>query len=284
MSQTTSRSRSSRRLASRRFGQASAASRRYLTLFVLAALVVSFVFSLIFGARSESRAAEERKASRNAAKESATTPAKAGKPRSSGHGDAIQTARNLGKAYYEQGKYAEAIAEFQKVMASGRAVAADHLDLGMSMIQANNLDAALGELTTAKQMDPKLTAIDYNLGILYKRELRYPDAEATLKRVVEADPSDPAAWFNLGTVYSAQRRLPEALDAHQHVLRMGFGRGQNFYVASLFHTFTILTRLKRTDEAQKVLKIHERLRDKVPNISLQNPALEGGKYGAVLAA
>ena len=166
MSQTTFRSRSLRRLVSWRLGRARAASLCYPAPLLLAALVASFVFSLIFGARSESRAAEERKASRNAAKESATTPAKASKPRSSGHGDAIQTARNLGKAYYEQGKYAEAIAEFQKVMASGRAVAADHLDLGMSMIQANNLDAALGELTTAKQMDPKLTAIDYNLGIL----------------------------------------------------------------------------------------------------------------------
>ena len=57
--------------------------------------------------------------------------------------DALWHHRNLGKAYYEQGKYPEAIAEFQKVAASGRAVAADHLDLGMSLVQANNLDAAL---------------------------------------------------------------------------------------------------------------------------------------------
>jgi len=201
---------------------------------------------------------------------------------SAGPSATIQTARNLGKAYYEQGKYAESIAEFQKVTGSGHALATDHLDLGMALVQANNLDAALGEMTTAKQMDPKLTAIDYNLGILYKRELRYPDAEAALKHVVEADPHDPAAWFNLGDVYSAERKLPEALDTYEHVLNMGFGHGQNFYVASLFHAFTILTRLKRPAEAQKMLKIHEEFRDKVPNLSLQNPALEGGKYGAIL--
>ena len=34
----------------------------------------------------------------------------------------LQTARNVGKAYYEQGKYPEAIAEFKKVMASGHAL------------------------------------------------------------------------------------------------------------------------------------------------------------------
>jgi TolA-binding protein len=193
----------------------------------------------------------------------------------------VQTLRNVGKAYYEQGKYVEAIGEFQKVIALGQALATDHLNLGLALMQGNKLDEALGLLTTAKQMDPKLVAADYNLGILFKRELRYPDAEAALKRVIEADPRDPAAWFNLGTVYFAQRKLEDALQAHQHVVEMGFGRGQNFYVASLFHSFTTLVRLKRQQEAQKFLKIHEKMRDAVPGISLQNPALEGGKYGTI---
>jgi len=194
----------------------------------------------------------------------------------------LQALRNIGKAYYEQGKYFEATEEFQKIVASGHALATDHLNLGLALMQANKLNEALGELTTAHQMDAHLVAADFNLGILYKRELRYPDAEATLKRVIAADGEDPSAWFNLGTVYFAERKLEDCLDAHHHVIEMGFGRGQNFYVASLFHTFTVLVRLKRQDEAQKVLKQHERMRDKVPNISLQNPALEGGKYGAIL--
>jgi hypothetical protein len=63
---------------------------------------------------------------------------------------------------------------------------------------------------------------------------------------------------------------------------MGFGRGQNFYVAATFHVFTILTRLKRPEEAQQFLKINQSLRDKVPNISIQYPALEAGRYGAII--
>ncbi len=194
----------------------------------------------------------------------------------------IQTRRNIGKAYYEQGKYPEATGEFQKVIASAQALASDHLNMGLALMQANKLDEALGELTTSRQMDPKLLAADYNLGILFKRELRYPDAEAALKRVTEADPNDPAAWFNLGTVYFAQKKLEQAMDAHRQVVNMGLGRGQNFYVASLFHSFTILIRLNQKAEAERILKVHEKMRDKVPGISLQNPALEGGKYGAIL--
>jgi FG-GAP-like repeat/Tetratricopeptide repeat len=194
----------------------------------------------------------------------------------------LQRFRNLGKAYYEQGKYDDAVEQFEKVVGSGQAFATDHLNLGLALLEDNQLDPALGELTTAWQMDPKLLAARYALGVLYKHEQRYPDAEAELKHVAGADPSDPASWFNLGTVYFAEKRLPQALDAFQRVVQMGFGRAQNFYVAGTFHLFTILTRLGRTGEAGKYLKLNRAFRDKVPNISIQYPALEAGRYGVIV--
>ena len=206
----------------------------------------------------------------------------AAKARPSLNGAALQTYRNLGKAYYEQGKYTLAAAEFQKVVKSGYAAATDYMDLGLAFTQSNQLDPALAALTTAKQMAPRLIAIDYNLGILYKRELHYGPAETEFKKVLAADPEDPASWFNLGTVYFAERKMDLALEAHEHLNKMGFARGQNFYVASLFRTFTILVRLGRRDEAEKMLKLHQKYSDALPSISLQSPALEKGKYGAVL--
>jgi Flp pilus assembly protein TadD len=194
----------------------------------------------------------------------------------------LQTWRNVGKAYYEQGKYTEAAEQFQKVVKSGHAVATDYLDLGLAYTQANNLNAALAALTTARQMAPKLVAVDYNLGILYKRELHYGPAEEAFKKVLAADPDDPASLFNLGTVYFAERKLELALQAHERLNKMGFERGQNFYVASLFRTFTLLVRMGRRPEAQKMLELHKEYSDKVPSIALQSPALEKGKYGAVL--
>jgi len=194
----------------------------------------------------------------------------------------VQRLRNLGKAYYEQGKYDDAVAQFEKAVGAGQAFATDHLDLGLALLQDNQLDQALGELATAKRMDPRLLAIHYNLGVLFKREQRYPDAEAELKHVVDADPADPAAWFNLGTVFFAEKQLPEALAAFERVTGMGFGRAQNFYVAATFHVFTILTRLRRPEDAQKYLKLNQAFRDKVPSISIQYPALEAGRYGAII--
>lgn len=194
----------------------------------------------------------------------------------------VQRFRNLGKAYYEQGKYDDAVAQFEKVVGGGDAFATDHLDLGLALLQDNQLDQALAELTTARQMDARLLAVHYNLGVLYKRELRYPDAEAEFRHVTASDPTDPAAWFNLGAVCFAEKKLPEALDAFERVTAMGFGRGQNFYVAATFHVFTILTRLRRPEDAQRYLKINSEFRDKVPSISIQYPALEAGRYGAII--
>lgn len=194
----------------------------------------------------------------------------------------LQTYRNLGKAYYEQGKYTLAVSQFQKVVQSGHAIATDYMDLGMAFIQSNMLNQALAALTTAKQMAPHLIAIDYNLGILYKRQLRYAPAEAQFKKVLAADPGDPASWFNIGTVYFAEHKLSLALEAYEHLNKMGFVRGQNFYVASLFRTFTTLVRLGRRAEAEKILKIHQKYADRLPSVSLQNAALSKGQYGVIL--
>ena len=61
-------------------------------------------------------------------------------------------------------KYDEAIKQFQKVvLASGMSLATDHLNLGLALMESNQLDPALGEMTTARQMDPHLVAAEYNL-------------------------------------------------------------------------------------------------------------------------
>jgi tetratricopeptide (TPR) repeat protein len=199
-------------------------------------------------------------------------------------GSQLQTYRSLGKAYYEQGEYQQAVEQLQKVVASGHAVALDHLDLAQALIQENKLNGALEELTTAKQMAPHLLAVDYNLGLLYKHELHYPQAEAELKLVTAADPSDPPTWFNLGEVYFAEHQLQPSLSAFERVVNMGYAKAQNFYVAATFHCFIILTRLRQPAEARKYLKLNMATRDKVPGISLQYPALEAGKYGEVRIA
>ena len=203
-------------------------------------------------------------------------------PRPSEGTASLATSRNLGKAYYEQANYRAALREFEKVVRSRKGTATDFFDLGLCQMQLNDFDAALGSFTTATQMDSGLVAAKYGLAILYKREMRYPDAERELREVIQKDPSDPATLFNLGSVQESQRKYEEALATYDHIIKMGFARAQNFYVVSLFRTFNALLRLKRQDKAQEYLALHQQYRDRLPSIAVAPTALEGGKYGTIL--
>ena len=207
---------------------------------------------------------------------------RAAEPRAAAVKTDVQRARNLGKAHFERGELAVARAQFASVIAAGVATAEDYLNLGIAQMRLGEYDRALGSLTTAQHMRPGMIAADYNLGLLYKRELRYPDAEAAFGRVLRADTRDAATWFNLAGVLVSESKLEKAADAYQHVLALGFARAPNFYVASLFRLFSTLNRLRRTEEAQKYLKLNEQYRTKVPDVSLLPEALENGRYGGIV--
>jgi len=57
----------------------------------------------------------------------------------------------------------------QKVAASGKALATDHLSLALAFLQSNHLDEARGELTTARQMDPKQVAAAFLFAVTAPR-------------------------------------------------------------------------------------------------------------------
>jgi len=193
----------------------------------------------------------------------------------------IQKHRNLGKAYYEQGEYALAVSELQRVLAAEGAGARDYFNAAMAYLQNGEDDPALAAFTTAKQMEPGLVEVDFGLGVLYKRQLRFPLALGAFQKVLDQDPSDPCTWFNVGAVSFSMRRNAEAENAFEKVLAMGYRRAQNFYVSALFRYASILARRGDETEAQRLFLEFEELRDITPNVSLTPTALENGNYGRI---
>ncbi|GMR24044.1 MAG: hypothetical protein BMS9Abin37_2533 [Acidobacteriota bacterium] len=193
----------------------------------------------------------------------------------------LQKHRNLGKAYYEQGEYALAVEELQKVLDAEGAGGRDYFNAAMAYLQNGEDDPALAAFTTAKQMDPGLVEVDFGLGVLYKRQLRFPLALEAFQKVLDRDQSDACTWFNVGAVSFSMRRNAEAEHAFEKVLAMGYRRAQNFYVSALFRYASILARRGDEAEAQKLFLEFEELRGITPNVSLTPTALENGKYGRI---
>jgi Flp pilus assembly protein TadD len=83
---------------------------------------------------------------------------------------------NLGQRYQEQGKYREAVEEFEKALA----------------------------------MNPNFPGAWNNLGVCYGRLRRYDDAESALKKAIGLNPEDVYAMNNLAVMFIQLNRLEDA--------------------------------------------------------------------------
>ncbi|HEY7699451.1 MAG TPA: tetratricopeptide repeat protein, partial [Vicinamibacteria bacterium] len=180
----------------------------------------------------------------------------------------LQRYRNLGKAYYERGEYALAATELEKTIGFDAVSGRDYFDLGMAYLQNQQPDRALAAFTTAGQMEPGLIEVDFGLGILHKRALRYPLALESFEKVAARDPLDPCTWYNVGAVEASMGHREKAEEAFRRVLDLGHERAQNFYVSALFRYATLLAQHGKREEAQKLFTEFERLREKTPNVAL----------------
>ena len=70
------------------------------------------------------------------------------------------------------------------------------------------------------ELNPEAAGALVNLGTIYYRQHRFPEAEKYYRQATEADPSYPLAQFNLGNLYDEQGRVVEALDHYRQALQL----------------------------------------------------------------
>jgi tetratricopeptide (TPR) repeat protein len=126
--------------------------------------------------------------------------------------DRLATARNLGKAFYENPTtQKEAVEEFRKALALAPDSPRERLNYGLALLRAGEVEAGIAELQRVQEQDPKLPHTWFNLGIQWKRMGETKKALAQLERMVQLVPKEPVAHYNLGVLYKAENRLPDAI-------------------------------------------------------------------------
>lgn len=123
-----------------------------------------------------------------------------------------------GKLAVESRRYAEAIEEFRKALASNPDSVTAHVNLGATLIQTGDLTSAAEQFEQALRVDPNNTNAHYNLAILLARENKHEAAVPHLQFVVNADPSDLSARFFLAQELLRSKRLEEALAEFSRVV------------------------------------------------------------------
>jgi tetratricopeptide (TPR) repeat protein len=94
------------------------------------------------------------------------------------------------------------------------------LQAGKALADAGQDDKAAPILEQSLHLDPRSSAAQYALALVYQRSNRVSDAVDLLKKVVVAEPKNTAALINLGLALSQLHRAQEALPYLQRAIAL----------------------------------------------------------------
>jgi len=126
--------------------------------------------------------------------------------------DALQQARNLGKAFFENPTtQTQAVGEFKKALDMAPDSPRERVNYGLALIHAAKTAEGIAELQKAQQQDPKIPHTWFNLGIQYKKASEYDKAIAQFEGMAKLVPDEPITHYNLGVLYKLTGKADEAV-------------------------------------------------------------------------
>ena len=104
-----------------------------------------------------------------------------------------------GNQFYKEGKYEQAIAEYQKALQLNPSNQDAKFNLANALYRAKNYPEAEKSFTELNEVENKTLAqkSTYNKGVLYSREKKLLESIETYKRALILDPADENARINL---------------------------------------------------------------------------------------
>lgn len=124
-------------------------------------------------------------------------------------GERVHLAR--GKLAFEANRYAEAVAEFRKAVASRPDSVTARINLGAALSQSGDVKGGIEQFEEAIRLEPGRVNAHYNLAVLFARENKHAEAIKHLQPVLNADPNDITARLLLARELMKSGKLDEAL-------------------------------------------------------------------------
>jgi tetratricopeptide (TPR) repeat protein len=129
--------------------------------------------------------------------------------------DAAQALQNQAHTLRQNGRLAEALDLYEKVLDLKPELTAAHLNLGIALQNEEKLEESLRCYQKVLLLEPELPAVHNNIGSVLRLQGKLPEAAAFLEKAIELDPNQPVAYNNLGAVLQAQKKWDEALAAYE---------------------------------------------------------------------
>ncbi|HEX4644769.1 MAG TPA: tetratricopeptide repeat protein [Verrucomicrobiae bacterium] len=144
----------------------------------------------------------------------------------------------------EQGRYAEAIQQYQAALKTNADDEDLHYNLGIAYARLGRTNEAIQEYETALKLFPDYVAVHINLGNLLLSLGRADEAIAHLRAALESTPDNALAHNNLGSALAHERKYDEAMLQFTEALRLDTN-----YLEARFNLASAHLALKKYDES-----------------------------------
>ena len=107
----------------------------------------------------------------------------------------------LGDIFVRQGRYPEAIGQFNEALRANPNYAEAHANLGAVFIFQGRYPEAIAEYSEALRIKPRYSEARYCLGVISIFQGKYQEAIAQLTEALRINPDYTLAHYSLGTAY-----------------------------------------------------------------------------------
>ncbi|PYS21886.1 MAG: hypothetical protein DMG11_27380, partial [Acidobacteria bacterium] len=127
---------------------------------------------------------------------------------------------NLGVAYMNQARIAEALQTFRRAEAEDSSLFAARLNEGIALLNGQQFAEARDVLLDATRRQPQSARAWYNLGIVYRTLAQTDAAIDAFEKVGGLDASDADTLYFLGQLHAQARRYDQAIAAFEKCLAL----------------------------------------------------------------
>ena len=159
-------------------------------------------------------------------------------------GESLFARNNLGNALAAEGRFDEAVDQFQRALRIDPNDSDAVYNLGNALARQGNFEAAGKQLQYALQVNPRNAMAAYDLGNVRVRQGRLEEAADQFQRALKIDPGLTRAHYNMGNLLTQQGKLDEAIAHFRQVMLLAPEDGRAPY-----HLGQIFSRQGKFDEA-----------------------------------
>jgi Flp pilus assembly protein TadD len=123
----------------------------------------------------------------------------------------------LGWTLFQDGRSAEAVAEYERALAADPNHVKSHNNLALALVELGRLDEAASHFKRSLELEPK-AEIYSDLGFTMARLGKSEAAFADYQKALELDPNCPSAHFNLAVAFVQAGKFAEAESHYRQAL------------------------------------------------------------------